>query len=350
MPRTRVLFAALALQVAALRAQPSAPPPGSAPPELDRIQLSVVLSPRTATAMGSETTALQRAVESALSARGMGSAMSGLASRFVAYVDLVPLEEEMAPGGMVAVKEQLTVTFGDVTSGRSIGMYQAEKAAVGKNKEGALRNFSTGLRLATNPGFISSLQEANAGIIAFYEQQCAGMLREADSKVKQQAFGEAILMTATVPREAATCHKQATVFAASAYTAMLKHQCAGPFAQARAKWAASKSRENAAEVAQMIGEIPADSPCYGEASGLVDDVARVIAQYDAAAAQARRDRVAWQRKVYEDRLALTKYQMQGEFTLAAQTIESARQVAVEQARAIAKAKPAPVIQNLIFRE
>jgi hypothetical protein len=319
------------------------------PAELDRIQLGVVLSPRTANAMGTESSALARAVESALSARGMGSALPELGTRFVAYVDMVPIQEEQAPGGMVAVKEQLTITFGDVETGRSIGMYQTEKTAVGKNKAGALRNFSTSLRLAQNREFTTALDEANTGIIRFFEAQCASLLREADALVKTREFEGAIYMMASVPREASNCHKQAMKFAADAYTAMLKHQCAAPFAQAKAKWAASKSRENAAVVAEMLGTIPADSPCFGEASTLVNDVARVIAQHDAAAAQAHRDKVAWQKKVYEDRLALTKYKMKGEFTLAAQTVESARQVGVEHARAIAKAKPAPINQTIVFR-
>lgn len=322
---------------------------GAPATELDRIQLGVVLSPRTAEAMGTESTALARAVESALSARGMGSALPELGTRFVAYVDMIPIQEEMANGGMVAVKEQLTITFGDVETGRSIGMFQTEKTAVGKNKAGALRNFSSNLRLAQNREFTSALDEANTGIIRFFEAQCASLLREADALVKTREFEGAIFMMASVPREASSCHKQAMQFAADAYTAMLRHQCAAPYAQAKAKWATSKSRENAAAVAEVLGSIPADSPCYAEASAMINDVARVIAQHDAAAAQAHRDRVAWQKKVYEDRLALTKYQMKSEFTLAAQTIESARQVGVEHARAMARAKPIQVKQTIVFR-
>jgi hypothetical protein len=325
-----------------------AQPASGAPPELDRVQLSVVLSPRTGQAMGNESVALKRAVEAGLASRGMGTAVSDLSSRFVAYVDLVPIQEEQAPGGMVVVKEQLSITFGEATGGPSIGLFQAERTAVGKNKEGALRNFSTSLKLATNRDFITSLDAANTGIIDYFERQCAGLIREADAKVKQREFEDAISMTTTVPREAAKCHRQAMTFAATAYTAMLKHQCAAPYAQAKAKWAASKSRQNASEVADLIGSIPADSPCYGEASVLIVDVTRVIAQHDAAEAQARRDRVAWQKKVYEDRLTLTKDRMKGEFTLTAQGIEAARQVGVERARALAK-RPADVNQLIVFR-
>ena len=160
-----------------------AQPASGAPPELDRVQLSVVLSPRTGQAMGNESVALKRAVEAGLASRGMGTAVSDLSSRFVAYVDLVPIQEEQAPGGMVVVKEQLSITFGEATGGPSIGLFQAERTAVGKNKEGALRNFSTSLKLATNRDFITSLDAANTGIIDYFERQCAGLIREADAKV-----------------------------------------------------------------------------------------------------------------------------------------------------------------------
>jgi hypothetical protein len=320
----------------------------TAPTELDRIQMGVVLSPGTAKAMGSQSTVLARAVESALSSLGMGAALPTLGTRFVAYVDLVPIEEQMTPNGMVAVKEQLSITFGDRESGRAIGLFQAEKTAVGNSKETALRNFSTSLRLAQSAEFKDAAKSASDGIIRFFEAQCASLLREAEAQVKQRNFEQAIFMTTSVPREAANCHVKSTEFAGQAYLAMLKHQCSAPFAQAKAKWAASKSRENAAAVAEVLGEIPADSPCFAESSGLVEEVARVIAQHDARAAQAQRDRLAWQKKVYEDRLALTKQQMQDEVNVATQTIAAARDVGVERARAIAKAQPAQVNQTIVF--
>lgn len=302
--------------------------------ELDRIQLAVMISPGTAQAMGAQSPALTRAVESALAARGMGSAVPGLPSRFIAYVDVVPLQEEMVPGGgMVAVKEQVTVTFGDREGGRAMGAFVAERTAVGRSKEVALRNLATALNLRSDRDWNATLDEANAAIIGYFEQQCPAILAEADAKMRQRGFDEAIYLTTTVPREARTCHERATAFAGEVYVARLQAQCSGPFAQARAQWAASKSRENAQRVADIIGAIPADSPCFADAAALMDGVAAVIAQADSAEAKRMQDEVAFERKQYEDQLELTRQQMSNEYRLERSRIRADRVVGVARAQA-----------------
>jgi hypothetical protein len=104
----------------------------------------------------------------------------------------------------------------------------------------------------------------------------------------------------------------------------------------------------------MIGEIPADSPCFSDASTLLESVAAVIGGYDEAEAQQRRDAIAFERKQYDDRLALVRTKMQQdnemarqqqtdataaerarlqiEAELAASAIEAAREVGIQQAR------------------
>lgn len=300
--------------------------------ELDRIQLGVLLSPATQALTGGDASALQRVFEVALADKGMGAALPGIQTRFVAYIDLVPLQEELLPGGMVVLVERVSVTFGDGISGRSVASYQTDARAVGKSKETALRNLSTSLRLRSDADWNASLQAANTGIINYFEQGCDAMLREMDAKVKQKEFDEAIYQLTTVPREARDCHGKALNAASAAYTAKLKALCAGPYAAARTKWAASKSRASAASVANIIADIPADSPCFKEASVLMNGVAAVIAGDDAKAAQEHRDRMALAAKHYDDGLALARQKVQGENALASQTIEAARQVGLEQAK------------------
>ena len=348
------------------------------PSELDRIQMGVVLSPRTDEAMGTESATLRRAVETALSAKGMGSMLADLPTRFVAYVDLVPLQEEMINGGMTVVKEQLSITFGERSGGRAIGSFVLEARAVGKSKAGALRNLSTSLNLSQKQEWSASLEAANSGIITFFEQQCSSLLREADLKVQQRQFEDAIYLTTTVPREAPKCHEQAMHSAVNAYAAMLKNQCAAPFASAKARWASSKTRESATSVAAVLGTIPADSPCFGDAALLIDDVARVIATFDAEAARERTEELAFKRKAYEDQRALAQEQMRGDLLLRSQSIaaaresdreraaqakeqlrgevavttqaiEAARQVGLERARAYSKAGPPKVTQTIVFK-
>lgn len=323
--------------------------------KLDRVQLSVILSPSTFEAMGEEARALSRTVESALAARGMGTALPGLQSRFVAYVEVVPLQEEMVPGGgMVAVKEQVSITFGDSEGGRTFGSFVVDARGVGRSKETALRNLATNLNLRSREDFQTALDHANHAIVTLFERQCTQLLAEADAKMKQKEFDEAMYLTTTVPREAADCHGRAMAFAGEVYVARMRAQCVGPFAAGRARWAALKTRESAVAVANIIGEIPADSPCFADASTLLESVAAVIGGYDEAEAQKRRAAIAFERKQYEDRLALVRTQMQhdnemarqqqtdataterarlqGEAVVAAAAIEAAREVGIQQAQ------------------
>lgn len=299
---------------------------------LDRIQLGVLLSPATIEAMGSEASSLQRVFEVALADKGMGAALPGIRTRFVAYVDLVPLQEEMVSGGMVGVRERLTVTFGDGVEGRAVASFQVDARAVGKSKETALRNLGSSLRLRSNADWAGSVDAANSGIIKYFERSCDGLMREVDAKVKQKEFDEAIFMVTSVPREAPACHQRAMKVAGEAYTAKLKALCVGPYAEARAKWAASKSRQSAESVAEIIGRISADSPCFPEAATLMTGVSNVIAGYDAQAAQEHRDRIVFAKKQYEDGLSLTREKMSGENAIVAATIEAARQVGLELAK------------------
>lgn len=329
--------------------------------EIDRIQLGVFLSPETEKMMGRESRTLLRTVETALSARGMGAAVRGLPGRFVAYIDLVPLEERMMPGGgMVAVKEQLSITFGDEQGGRSMGAYVTERTATGRTKEVALRNFATALNLRTDDEWNEALDEANKAIIASFEQECPAILREADAKSKQKLFDEAIYLVSSVPRQAKGCHEQAAAKSQEIYTASLKAQCVGSFAQGKASWAANKSRDNATKVAEIIGSIPADSPCFNEASALMEGVAGVIAKYDEADAKERLEEIAFERKKYEDEMSLVRQQMANELQLEQGRIDrdiivgkanakAAKAMGVAYAMALAQRQPAPETKVIVLK-
>ncbi|MEN9790931.1 MAG: hypothetical protein RLZZ63_589 [Gemmatimonadota bacterium] len=327
--------------------------------EIDRIQLGVYLSPETEQMLGRESRTLLRSVETALSARGMGAAVRGLPGRFVAYIDLVPLEERMM-GGMVAVREQLSITFGDEQGGRSMGAFVTERAATGRTKEVALRNFATSLNLRTDKRWNEALDDANRAIIASFEQECPAILREADAKSQQKLFDEAIYLVTTVPRQAKGCHEQATAKAQDIYTASLKAQCVGPFAQGKASWAANKSRDNAMKVADVIGSIPADSPCFTEASNLMDGVAAVIAKYDEADAKERLEEIAFERKKYEDEMALVRQQMADELQLEQGRINrdtivgkananAVKAMGVAYAKALAQRQPQPESKIIVLK-
>jgi len=329
--------------------------------EIDRIQLGVYLSPETDKMMGTESRTLIRSVETALSARGMGAAVRGLPGRFVAYIDVVPLEERMVPGGgEVVVKEQLSITFGDEAGGRSMGAYVTERTAAGRTKAVALRNFATSLNLRIDDEWNEALDEANAAIIAYFEQDCPAILREADAKAQQKRFDEAIYLVTSVPRQAKGCHEQATAKVRNIYVASLQAQCVGSFAQGKASWAANKSRDNATKVAEIIGSIPADSPCFSEASTLMEGVAGVIAKYDEADAKERLEEIAFERKKYEDEMSLVRQQMANELQLEQGRIDrdiivgkanakAAKAMGVAYAMALAQRQPAPETKVIVLK-
>lgn len=329
--------------------------------EIDRIQVGVFLSPETEKAMGRDSRVLLRTVETALAARGMGAAVRGLPGRFVAYIDIVPLAESMVSGGgMVITKQQLSITFGDEVSGRAMGAYVTERNGTGRTKEVALRNFASGLNLRTDDEWNEALDEANKAIIASFEQDCPAILREADAKSKQKLFDEAIYLVSSVPRQAMGCHEQAAAKSQEIYTASLKAQCVGSFAQGKASWAANKSRDNATKVAEIIGSIPADSPCFNEASTLMEGVAGVIAKYDEADAKERLEEIAFERKKYEDEMSLVRQQMANELQLEQGRIDrdiivgkanakAAKAMGVAYAMALAQRQPAPETKVIVLK-
>lgn len=250
-----------------------------------------------------DTAALLNSFRSALARTGVGRSIDELQPRFVARATLSPVTEEMIPGTppMFGLRSAINVVFLDELSGTFFSEFSGEFVATGRTREQALNNVQRQVRFS-GAEWRTAVDLAESNAVGFFESRCDAVLEAANSLSIRGAYEQAVSELASVPVEASACRSRAEAAIIEAFTALQRRQCEVDLAKATTLWASDRSRENARQTAATLASIPASSPCFGEAEGLLNAVASAIEAYDAEAAARVREQLAFERQAYRDQL------------------------------------------------
>ncbi len=246
----------------------------------------------------------EQRLAAALARGGIGRAFAENDPRFLAVGSVIPLNEEMIPGTppMIGFRTEVSVAFLDGVSGATFAEYSAEATAVGRNREDASRNIARSLRLS-GESWRSAVETAQENAVEFFERQCDLILEEADVATAAGDLERALVNLASVPQEASACKSRSNKKQLEVFEEFQRRICAADFAQAFSLWAIDKSRDSAAQVGATLAMIPAGSPCFDEAFGLLDEVAATIEAYDRGEAERLREQLVYERQRAADREA-----------------------------------------------
>jgi hypothetical protein len=176
-----------------------------------------------------------------------------------------------------------------------------------------------------DPNIKTVIEESKAKIVAYYNQACETILKEARALSAQGKYDQAIYNLSLVPDVCSACYQKTLRLQGEIYTAKIETEGKQAFQQARSLWARSPNKESAGEVTRWIAKINPGVSFAGQVSSFVKQVSATVE------AQELRE---WEQQVreYNDRVEAGKKQADRAYHLEQMQIRAFRDVAVEYAK------------------
>jgi hypothetical protein len=322
---------------------------------LSQVQIGVVLDSASRALFADDGRGLARRFDVALAAERIGAIIDGLPTQFRLHVSVTPSTEDVVPGtpALLLVRGTVSAIVEDSATRARVASWTTELQGTGQTPAQAWTSLGASLRV--DESLQRVLRSASERIVTLYDARCSQILATAASRSAARDFDAAIYLLETVPVAAASCSSRAQRASIDVVTARDSYLCSTVLARARARWAASKSRETAAQVAEQLEPIDGSAPCYGDVNALLTDVAGRIGEYDATAQRAIEEQIAFERQQYADRLAMLREVNQSRERVAlAQAasgtdssrlaLDVAREISLAYARSIAVGGRSPAVR------
>lgn len=245
-----------------------------------RISISVIV-PR------SEANPLPAVVDEALITKlqnltvAHGMASISPESRFIIFPALTVLEKKAIAGTkpLVQLEAELTLFMGDIESGNVYSQCSKKLKSVQTSEQKALISAVQGLK-STDPEIRDFFEKGKQKVMEYYNSQIDFILAQAASLKSQEKYDEALALLMEVPEICQESYLKAREVAAEIYPAKIARDAEQALRKAKSIWAASHSKEAAAEAAECLSIIPYSSPCYPEAQVLLTEISRQTTTLD----------------------------------------------------------------------
>lgn len=258
MKKLIILAAALAVSAAAPAAAPKSVPLTIAVPE----QAEYV--PQAARA------ALANKMRQIADLNGMSA--TGDAGQFFLTCTVTVQDKQVVGGAPVKIAQQVDVTFyvADALNQKVFGSADVSVRGVGESETksllAALRQIAS-----AQPALKTLIAQSNARIIAYYEEQCDNIIRQARTLAGARAYPAAFYQLSLVPEQCA-CYEKILAEAERLVLEYREYEAQAMLAKARAVWSAGLNREAAAEAAEYLSQIPYDAKCHAQALELMKEI------------------------------------------------------------------------------
>jgi hypothetical protein len=247
-------------------------------------------------------------------------------SRFVMEAKIDVLNKDIVTGPPQRISQKLEITFyvGDAVQQKIFSNVSITSVGLGTNET---KSFIAAIKQIQpqNEKFKSFIDEGKNDIIAYFQTECAQILKEAQSLAERGKYDEAIYNLALIPNVCADCYAQSLELQATLFTQKIETEGKAFLAQAKAIWAEQPNSDGAAKIARLIFQISPQVSFIQSVNSFASEVSAVVQ------AQELRE---WKQlvKEYNDRQEAAKKQADRNFQLEQQRIRSYREIAVEYAK------------------
>lgn len=201
---------------------------------------------------------------------GMGATDD--AGQFFITCVLNVTDKQVVSGAPVKVAQKIDATFyvADAFNQRVFGTTTVSLRGVGNNESKAV--IAAVQQLSPDQSSLKALiRNANAKILAYYEEQCDNILQKARTLAKARAYEQAFYQLSLVPEECA-CYSRILGAADALFQDYVDYRAQQNLAAARSAWSAGMNRDAAMEAAEYLAEILPDASCYAEAQELLKEI------------------------------------------------------------------------------
>lgn len=221
-------------------------------------------------------------------------------SRFIITCSADVLTKDITPTAppMHAYTLSLNFFVGDGVEGRLFSSCAIEAKGVGQTPDKAYINALKNIRVS-DPQFKAMLDKGKEEIIAYYNSQCALVIKDAQAKASRGEYTQALATLTAIPPVCEDCYQQALDISVDVYQAWRDHICQMALQNAQTVWATRDVKA----AAEALNQVPVDGACVEEAKQLREQIAGQLNEEE------RRD---WDfmMKQYEDEVAARESEME----------------------------------------
>lgn len=170
-----------------------------------------------------------------------------------------------------AQKMDVTFYVADALGQKVYGTTTVSVRGVGDNENkayiAALKQISP-----SQPALKTLIRDANAKIIAYYEQQCDNILQQAQTLALAKNYEAAFFQLSLIPEACATCYAKVLTMANTLFQKYIDDLAQANLAKARSIWNAGQDRDAAIEAGEYLAQILPDATCYPQAEALAAEI------------------------------------------------------------------------------
>ncbi|MDR0413044.1 MAG: hypothetical protein LBH61_04500 [Dysgonamonadaceae bacterium] len=291
--------------------------------DVGKIALSVIMPGNVEGLDASQLSKLESKVTQICTEAGLSA--SGYNQTFVIYPKFAVYSTDVVEGGMQNITVttcELSLYIKQVSNNLLFSSVVKTLKGSGKTKEMAITGAISQIPVADRK-FAEFIAEGKQKIIAYYEANCADIIKKSDTFTKMQQYEQSLGLLMSIPEEVASCHNKVLEKSVETFKAYQNQHCAKLLQQAKAK-SAMQDWDGALDI---LAEIDPSSNCFKEQQTLIKSIENKVS----AEVKKRWD---MQVKMYNDAVALEK-----------QRVNAAKEIAV----ACYKSQPANINYNYIVR-
>ena len=202
-------------------------------------------------------------------------------ARFIITANVVVLSKDVVASAPPSIVYTLDVNLyiGDGIDGNKFSSYTTTVKGVGQNENKAMMDALKSIR-PNNVDIQNFVSLGKKKVIAYYNERCDLILRQAKSLEAQNKFEEAIYKLSAIPEASSTCYDKALDAIVPIYRKFVDRDCKIKLQNAMAIWNAKQDLDAANEVGMIISEIDPQSACFSEVKTFSDKVAKRVLELD----------------------------------------------------------------------
>lgn len=264
-------------------------------------------------------------------------------NRFVLTAKAAVTTKDIVAGPPQKVSMNIDFTFitGDAEANKKFESVTISTCGVGQNENKAVISAIKNIK-PNNPLLIKLISDSKKEICDYYNSECLRIQQEAAIEAEQRNYEKAIYLLMQIPDvcECASDAREAMILYSREY---LNNKAACKLNEAKAVWASKPDAESATAVADIITQIPANTPSQKGVDSLIAEINKKlreeqkkewefkIKQYNDSIEKQKRDDMLRLEQQRDDNLYRDK-QQQINFITRQQSIEAARQVGITYAK------------------
>jgi len=224
---------------------------------------------------------LQSTLAQLVARNGYGSSAGSFPYRFILTPNISVVDKYVVSGAPPRISLSLNVGLfvGDGITGTKYASTALNVKGVGRSETKAYIAALRQIR-ANNPEVKQLLATAKSKIIAFYQNQCDFILKEADALAHQYRFDEALFRLNTIPQVSTDCFDKALEKATPIFKQKIDRDCERLLAQAKNAWNGGLNFEAAQRAASFLGQIEPSSACFGKVNELYESIQQRLKKVD----------------------------------------------------------------------